>query len=213
MNRLDKKVIILSTLALVLSLGLFGCAKTQKPAVNTNQNQNTNVEANANTNVATTTEEIDTSNWKTYRNEEYGFEFKYPGDWGYAVVKSTGTIGFGSALSGLSGEDSVLFDADFLVFPSFKKYYFEFEKNRSGIIKSTFKNNNSLIFVVLDGSLSGQEEETPLWKWRSYYLKDNDNYLRFSCLNQIYDVDKKIWLTKNNQNFCDNLIKEIKVNK
>jgi len=83
MNKLNEKVIILSTLALVLSLGLFGCVKTQKPVVNTNQNQNTNtkVEANANTNVATTTEEIDTSNWKTYRNEEYGFEFKYPEDW------------------------------------------------------------------------------------------------------------------------------------
>src|SRR3989338_1280686 len=26
-------------------------------------------------------EEIDTSNWKIYRNEEYGFEFRYPGDW------------------------------------------------------------------------------------------------------------------------------------
>ncbi len=25
--------------------------------------------------------EIDTSNWKTYRNERYGFEFKYPKDW------------------------------------------------------------------------------------------------------------------------------------
>lgn len=26
------------------------------------------------------TEEIDTSNWKTYRNEEYGFKFEYPWD-------------------------------------------------------------------------------------------------------------------------------------
>ena len=26
-------------------------------------------------------ESIDTSSWKTYRNEEYGFEFKYPREW------------------------------------------------------------------------------------------------------------------------------------
>ncbi len=38
---------------------------------------------------------LDTSNWKTYRNEEYGFEFKYPGDWGFnqkeALLTQPGT--------------------------------------------------------------------------------------------------------------------------
>lgn len=31
--------------------------------------------------VVTQSDEIDTSNWLTYENEEYGFSFKYPGEW------------------------------------------------------------------------------------------------------------------------------------
>ncbi len=30
---------------------------------------------------AVSVDKIDTSNWKTYRNEEYGFEVKYPEEW------------------------------------------------------------------------------------------------------------------------------------
>jgi hypothetical protein len=31
-------------------------------------------------------EDIDTSNWKTYRNEEFGFEVKYPEGWEYDLI-------------------------------------------------------------------------------------------------------------------------------
>jgi len=69
MAKLNKKLTIL---LLIVSLGLAvsGCFK--KPVEPVNQNQNTS------TNQAG---EIDTSDWKTYRNEEYGFEFKYPEGW------------------------------------------------------------------------------------------------------------------------------------
>jgi len=73
MPKFSQKSIFLSFIILA-SLGLIisGCLK--KPPVNTNQLIN----QNQNTSTATTTEEIDTSNWKTYRNEEYGVSFSYP---------------------------------------------------------------------------------------------------------------------------------------
>jgi len=66
---MTKRLTITILVLIVVALGaaVSGCLK--KPVEPVNQNQNTN------TNQAG---EIDTSDWKTYRNEEYGFEFKYP---------------------------------------------------------------------------------------------------------------------------------------
>ena len=55
-------------------------------AVNTNTTTNTNAVSNANTTtntntVANTNTEIDTSDWLTYTNSEYGYTMKYPSDW------------------------------------------------------------------------------------------------------------------------------------
>ena len=77
MLRIRKKLVIFT---LLISLGLVVSGCFNKPqAVLVNENQNTNSDT------AITTEEIDISDWKTYRNEEYGFEFKYPGDWNLDV--------------------------------------------------------------------------------------------------------------------------------
>lgn len=54
---------------------------------NMNAELNTNVNVDANTN---SSYEIDTSGWLMYTNEEYGFSFRYPGDWALEVIQEGG---------------------------------------------------------------------------------------------------------------------------
>jgi len=70
------KITFLPTLLLLVFV-LTGCEKN-----NTNANQVVNVTNTSNTNEIAVNNsnlnEIDTSDWQTYTNEEYGFNFKYP---------------------------------------------------------------------------------------------------------------------------------------
>lgn len=85
--------LILSTL-IILLIGIIGWVvwpmfQGSQTATNTNtvvsQNGNSNASnanaANTNTQPANLNTNIDTSNWKTYRNEELGFEVRYPEGW------------------------------------------------------------------------------------------------------------------------------------
>ena len=97
--------ILISTLATSLLL-LAGCTTQTVTNTNTNVVSNTNATVNTNTSNdntnAVVTEsientnadqgsEVDTSDWLTYTNDEYGFSLKYPRDWVLEENENTAT--------------------------------------------------------------------------------------------------------------------------
>ena len=61
-------------------------ATNTPPQTNQQDNNNEPVVNNDGKNNNEAGEDIDTSDWLTYRNEEYGYEMKYPKNWSFYVI-------------------------------------------------------------------------------------------------------------------------------
>jgi len=108
-NQMSKPTALIVIIVIIIILGIGGyflftqeqgtntnntniTTTNTNQAVNTNTTSNTNLVTNANTNTVTNTTantNIDTSGWKTYENEEYGYTLKYPTNWTYEDIYLT----------------------------------------------------------------------------------------------------------------------------
>jgi len=101
MSKKQLTILIIVIVCVVVAGGMFWYVKQNKqkpvnsPVTDNEKEQNNTSDsssiASTTEEIATlTTEQVDTSNWETYRNEEYGFEVKYPED--YIIKKIEGGI-------------------------------------------------------------------------------------------------------------------------
>jgi hypothetical protein len=86
--------------------------------------------------IATST---DMTNWQTYRNEEYGFEFKYPDNWSYAT--SGATLGLFKLRLNQNTKMQELSDSDGTDLP---------DSVTIEVFKGTFSDKKSLVTFVDD---------------------------------------------------------------
>ena len=76
-------LVVVIVVILVGAVGYFAFVK--KPALP--ETQNTTLPTSNNNNVPQNPAANETANWKTYRSEQYGFEFRHPTDWQSRVLK------------------------------------------------------------------------------------------------------------------------------
>ena len=123
-------------------------------------------------------EEIDTSNWLTYRNEEYGFEMRYPGNenWKfYDFFDPSYGLNFNLS-SNLSGAEYKKYGRHALYISLFEGNPNEIKPEPYETVlnkrQSTFKGRNSVEFIILSGDR----------KRKTTFVELSDNiFLSISC--------------------------------
>jgi hypothetical protein len=142
--------------------------------------------------IASTADE--TKDWKTYKSEEYGFEFKYPADWTYRENNlSGGSTGFKFSvcfnpepLPSDNCKNALLVIADKTTYigQHLKETYFDLTLSNSWI-----NNNYAYFFAIIDGNSSNFNKIISTFKFTNistpttqFKCQSDNDCMEISCV-------------------------------
>ncbi len=167
---------------LLVAMAVFsGCQK--KPVIVSNQIENkisNNNIASTTEDMSTSTENIDMSNWKTYKDKIFNLEFKYPANWQIRTNKDITNGGEEHYLM-INDKDTVLF----------------INKLPETISSTTMKNLNDSNKIINNISINNYKSflatknDSMRRYWYSYYFKTNNGSYKiyYYPVNLDYNVD------------------------